>query len=57
MHHKLFIVDEKIVVLGSYNFSRSAEENNDENIIIIYNEKIAEFLLQEFQRVYTHAHD
>ena len=57
MHHKLFIVDEEIVVLGSYNFSRSAEENNDENIIIIYNEKIAEFLLQEFQRVYAHAHD
>jgi phosphatidylserine/phosphatidylglycerophosphate/cardiolipin synthase-like enzyme len=57
MHHKLFIVDEKIVVLGSYNFSRSAEERNDENIIIIYNEKVAEFLLQEFQRVYAHAHD
>lgn len=57
MHHKLFIVDGKIVVLGSYNFSRSAEERNDENIIIVYNENIAEFLLQEFQRVYAHAHD
>ena len=55
MHHKVFIIDGKIVVLGSYNFSRSAEERNDENIIIIYNEKIAEFLMQEFQRVYDHA--
>lgn len=57
MHHKIFIIDEKIVVLGSYNFSKAAEESNDENIIIVYNERIAEFFLQEFQRVYAHASD
>ena len=57
MHHKVFIVDEEIVVLGSYNFSRAAEERNDENILIIYNSQIAEFFLQEFQRVYTHARE
>jgi phosphatidylserine/phosphatidylglycerophosphate/cardiolipin synthase-like enzyme len=56
MHHKVFIVDEKIVVLGSYNFSSSAEEKNDENIIIVYDEKIAEFFVQEFERVYAQAH-
>ena len=57
MHHKVFIVDGKIVVLGSYNFSRAAEERNDENIIIVYNEKIAEFFIQELERVYDHARD
>lgn len=57
MHHKVFIVDGKIVVIGSYNFSKSAEERNDENIIIVYNEKIADFFLQEFERVYAHAHE
>jgi len=57
MHHKIFIVDGKIAVLGSYNFSKSAEERNDENIIIVYNEKIADFFMQEFDRVYTHAHE
>jgi phosphatidylserine/phosphatidylglycerophosphate/cardiolipin synthase-like enzyme len=56
MHHKVFIVDEEIVVLGSYNFSKSAEERNDENILIIYNERIADFFLQEFERVYSQAH-
>lgn len=55
MHHKIFIIDEKIVVTGSYNFSRSAEERNDENIVVIYNEEIAKFLLQEFRRVLDHA--
>lgn len=55
MHHKVFIIDEKIVVLGSYNFSQSAEERNDENILIIYNEVIAQEFIKEFQRVYSQA--
>ena len=56
MHHKLFIVDEKIVAFGSYNFSQSAEERNDENIIIIYNPEIARQFMLEFARVRSHAH-
>ena len=55
MHHKVFIVDEKIVVLGSYNFSQSAEEKNDENLIIVYNAPIAEQFMLEFKRVQSHA--
>ena len=55
MHHKVFIVDEKIVVLGSYNFSQSAEERNDENMIIVYNPAIAQQFLLEFQRVQGQA--
>ena len=57
MHHKVFIVDGKIVAFGSYNFSRSAEERNDENVIIVYNEAIANFFMQEFDRVYAEASD
>jgi phosphatidylserine/phosphatidylglycerophosphate/cardiolipin synthase-like enzyme len=55
MHHKVFIVDQKVVVLGSYNFSQNAEERNDENIIIIYDPIIAGQFLQEFQRVQDQA--
>jgi phosphatidylserine/phosphatidylglycerophosphate/cardiolipin synthase-like enzyme len=57
MHHKVFIIDEKIVVLGSYNFSQSAETRNDENLLVVYNEPLAEQYLKEFQRVYAEAHD
>jgi phosphatidylserine/phosphatidylglycerophosphate/cardiolipin synthase-like enzyme len=55
MHHKVFIVDESIVVMGSYNFSQSAEERNDENLIIIYNPVLARQFLLEFQRVQDEA--
>jgi phosphatidylserine/phosphatidylglycerophosphate/cardiolipin synthase-like enzyme len=55
MHHKTMIIDEQVVITGSYNFSRSAETRNDENLIVIYNEDIANFYMQEFQRVYQLA--
>ena len=55
MHHKVMIVDGKIVITGSYNFSRSAETRNDENLVIFHNEQIADFFLEEFQRVYQLA--
>jgi phosphatidylserine/phosphatidylglycerophosphate/cardiolipin synthase-like enzyme len=55
MHHKVFIVDEKIVVLGSYNFSQNAEERNDENLMIIYDPVIAEQFVFEFNRLQEQA--
>jgi phosphatidylserine/phosphatidylglycerophosphate/cardiolipin synthase-like enzyme len=57
MHHKVFIVDEKIVVLGSYNFSQNAEVRNDENLIIVYNQVLAEQFMMEFERVQKMARD
>jgi len=55
MHHKTMIVDENIVITGSYNFSRSAETRNDENLIVVHNDRIADFYLNEFQRIYQQA--
>jgi phosphatidylserine/phosphatidylglycerophosphate/cardiolipin synthase-like enzyme len=51
MHHKVFIIDEQIVIMGSYNFSASAERTNDENVIIFFDQQIAAQYLAEFQRV------
>ena len=53
MHHKTMIVDGRIVITGSYNFSRSAEIRNDENLIVIDNKVIADFFMGEFERVYA----
>lgn len=52
MHHKVMIIDGQIVVMGSYNFSASAEKTNDENVIIIYSPEIAGQYQKEFLRVY-----
>lgn len=52
MHHKVMIVDEEIVIFGSYNFTNSAETRNDENLLVVYSEEIAPQFIAEFQRVY-----
>jgi phosphatidylserine/phosphatidylglycerophosphate/cardiolipin synthase-like enzyme len=55
MHHKIIIIDESIVITGSYNFSVNAETVNDENVIIIHSEEIAELYKEEFERVFENS--
>lgn len=40
-HNKVMIIDQKIVVTGSYNFTKAAYTRNAENLLIINDEKIA----------------
>jgi phosphatidylserine/phosphatidylglycerophosphate/cardiolipin synthase-like enzyme len=55
MHHKVFIVDGRIVVFGSFNFSKNADEENDENLLIIDDEPLATAFTTEFERVVAQA--
>ncbi len=55
MHHKVFVIDEKTVITGSFNFSKSADKSNDENLLIIEDPTVARAYLQEFERVYNQA--
>lgn len=55
LHHKVFIIDSKIVATGSFNFSANAAESNDENLLIIHSPEIAQQYLAEFERVYRQA--
>jgi len=55
MHHKFVVIDGKIVVTGSYNWSAAAEDRNDENIVIIENPAVAERFEEEFERIWERA--
>jgi len=55
MHHKVFIIDKKIVVTGSYNPTKSGTDKNDENILVIHDTEIAQKFLEEFIQVYKGA--
>lgn len=58
-HHKYCIIDAKqnssdpIVVTGSHNWSNSAEDEYDENTLIIHDEIIANQYLEEFSKRFT----
>jgi phosphatidylserine/phosphatidylglycerophosphate/cardiolipin synthase-like enzyme len=51
MHNKVFIIDEKTVITGSYNPTNNGNRNNDENMIIIEDKDIAEKYIKEFERL------
>ncbi|TFH32656.1 MAG: DUF1669 domain-containing protein [Anaerolineales bacterium] len=55
MHHKVIVIDGSTVVTGSYNFSRSAEDFNDENVIIVHNPELAAEYLVEFNRIFDQS--
>lgn len=52
MHHKVFIIDNEIVITGSYNPTGSGNKRNDENIVIIHDKVIAGKFLEEFEKIY-----
>lgn len=51
MHHKVMVIDGETVITGSYNFSDSAENRNDENLLVIHAPAIAQEFLKEFERL------
>ena len=61
LHHKTAIVDgqhpasDPVVVTGSHNWSRSANEDNNENTLLLHSAAIANLYLQEFAARYAEA--
>jgi phosphatidylserine/phosphatidylglycerophosphate/cardiolipin synthase-like enzyme len=55
LHHKVILLDEATVVTGSYNFTRSAEQANDEALLILHSPSLAAAYLEEFDRLYAEA--
>jgi phosphatidylserine/phosphatidylglycerophosphate/cardiolipin synthase-like enzyme len=55
MHHKVIIIDDNIVITGSYNYTNNAKKFNDENLLVIHNRQVAEKYLAEFEEVYRQS--
>lgn len=63
LHHKTLVIDAfnpdpndgGIVVTGSYNFSKAAEQSNDENLLIIHNDSLAKVFALDFSGIYGRA--
>ncbi len=51
MHHKFFVIDNRVVITGSFNPTENADKRNDENLIIIENAAVAEEYAVEFNRI------
>lgn len=57
-HNKVIIVDDKILITGSYNFSKAAEHKNAENLLFISgegSEKVLQNYIDNFTNRYNMA--
>jgi phosphatidylserine/phosphatidylglycerophosphate/cardiolipin synthase-like enzyme len=63
MHESVMIIDQKIVIIGAYNFTSEANEAihgtnsslNHSNVMILFNPEVATVFASEFRRIYIHA--
>lgn len=56
LHHKVMIIDDETVIMGSFNFSGSATESNDENMMIVHDADFAAQYVAEWQLRYDEGH-
>jgi phosphatidylserine/phosphatidylglycerophosphate/cardiolipin synthase-like enzyme len=55
MHDKFAVIDDKIVLSGSFNWTVSAEKKNAENLLVITDKKIAEKYKEQFKLLWSHS--
>jgi phosphatidylserine/phosphatidylglycerophosphate/cardiolipin synthase-like enzyme len=49
MHNKFAIVDKKILITGSFNWTATAEKQNEENLLILTDNRVVEKYLGRFE--------
>lgn len=53
MHNKFAIIDSAVVLTGSYNWTVSASNNNQENILIIESKGVVNSYQNEFIKLWN----
>jgi len=53
MHHKFAIIDNRLLLTGSYNWTFSANNRNDENLMVIDDPEIIEIFRNQFINLWT----
>ena len=54
-HNKVMVIDGETVITGSFNFTKAAEEQNAENLLIIRDTKLASIYTKNWQDHAQHA--
>lgn len=55
-HNKVIVIDNQIVITGSFNFTNSAQTRNAENLLILKSNELAEQYKKNWQAHWAHSH-
>jgi cardiolipin hydrolase len=53
MHNKYAIIDESVVITGSFNWTTQAINNNQENLLFYEDKELADKYLKEFNKLWN----
>ena len=56
-HNKIMIIDKEVVITGSFNFTRAAEEKNAENLLIIRSKELAKEYFENWEKHKAHSEE
>lgn len=54
-HNKIMVIDEAIVITGSYNFTNAAETRNAENVLVLKSHELAQRYKLQWQSHWAHG--
>ena len=54
-HNKIMIIDGTTVLTGSFNFTKAADQNNAENLLVIRDDKVAAKYEANWQAHFRHS--
>ena len=49
------VIDREIVITGSFNFTKAAEEKNAENLLVLKNKDLAKLYLDNWEKHREHS--
>jgi phosphatidylserine/phosphatidylglycerophosphate/cardiolipin synthase-like enzyme len=54
-HNKVIVVDEELVITGSFNFTNSAQTRNAENLLVLKSTELAKSYKSNWQTHWNHS--
>ncbi len=54
-HSKVMVIDGETVITGSFNFTKAAEDNNEENLVVVNDKRLAEIYAKHWQEHAGHS--
>ena len=54
-HNKIMIIDKEMVITGSFNFTKAAEEKNAENVLVIKSKELAKVYIDNWYKHKEHS--
>ncbi|MFA6379466.1 MAG: phospholipase D family protein [Candidatus Omnitrophota bacterium] len=57
MHNKFAVIDQKVLITGSFNWTQNAEEDNAENLLVLSDKKLIASYTKEFEHLWVQGQE